>query len=475
MNGPADNHARFCGRIIPLLGVLVLVLASSRATRAEERVFPLEEVSVFDLPEQAGQQFLIGQRAVCADKPDPNVAVYPKFVSSQPIYGTVDFSDPMDNPEAGKAYRFALDESGGTGTGYDRLYFDLNHDLNLTNDGVLTVQKNPPHRTMLGYSNLKQQACFENLVIPLPCGPEGERPLEMMPRLIVRNSEYKTLSLVTTKAHKGRIDLGGQKCDVLLGHCYIASGWFDQPWTSLHLTPAGASRPWDWWGGDRLNAMHKVGGTFYSFSATPIGDKLIVRPYEGPLGTFEVGAGGRSIDQFEISGSLRSEKTAVALGDVSNDNRPAYNRSCRLPVGDYLFEYVNLQYGTLRINISENYHADGKRQHIKGRQLVYGIAIREDKPFVFDFSNRPEVLFASPARDSRVKPGEELSVAAVLIDPVQDFMIRDLSDTSRKRKKESSGPNGAKYSYTQDLSLDPKVTIARANGEIVAEGVMPFG
>ncbi len=475
MNARADRLACLRGHIILLSCVLALVCAVGRMAGAEERVFPLEEISVFDLPEQAGQQFLAGQRAVCGDKPDPNVTVYPKFASGQPIYGTLDCSDPIGKTEAGRVYRFVLDESAGTGKGYDRLYFDLNRDLDLTNDGVLGVQKNPPPKAMLGYSNLKQQACFENLVIPFPCGPAGERPLETMPRLIVHDNGYKTLSLVTTKAHKGRIDLGWQKCDVLLGHCYIATGWFDQPWTALHLTPAGASQAWDWWGGDRLNAMHKVGDTFYTFSATPTGDKLIVRPYEGPLGTFEVGAGGRNIDQFEIMGSLRSEKTAVALGDVGNDNRPVYTRSCRLPVGDYLFEYVNLQYGTLRINISMNYHADGRRQSMKGRQLVYGIAIRENKPFVFDFSNKPEVLFASPARDSRVKPGEELTVAAVLIDPVQDFMIRDLSDTSRKQKKESSGPNGAKYSYTQDLSLDPKVTIARANGEIVSEGVMPFG
>ncbi len=458
MAGRGNNHMRFAMRVLPSLRIVAVVVVFAQVARAEEGVFPLEEVSVFDLPKEAGQQFLIGQRSACGDKPDPNVAVYPKFASSQPIYGTADFSDPMGSPEDGKLYRFALDESAGTGKGYDRLRFDLNHDLNLTNDGVLTVQKNPPANAMLGYSNLKQQACFENLAIPFVCGSQGERPLEMMPRLTVSSNGYKGLSLVTTKARKSRIAFAGQKCDVLLGHCYIASGWFDQPWTALHLTPAGNSQPWNWWGGDRLNAMHKIDGTFYAFSATPTGDKLIVRPYEGPLGTFEVGAGGRDISQFEITGSLRSEKTAVAVGDISDDPRPAYTRSCRLPVGNYLFEYVTLQYGTLRIGISMNYHADGRRQHLKGRQLVYGIAIREDKPFVSDFSNKPDVLFASPARDHRVKVGEELTVAAVLIDPVQDFMIRDFSAAN-----EQSG------------SLDPKVTVARANGEIVAQGVMPFG
>ena len=310
---------------------------------------------------------------------------------------------------------------------------------------------------MLDYSGVKQQTCFENVDIPFACGAAAERPLEMMPRLILNEDGFTTVSFVTTRAQKGRIEFGGKSCDVLLGHCYIACGWFDRPWTALHVTSAGSSQPYDWWDGDRLRAMHKVGDTFYGFSATPTGDKLIVRPYEGPLGTFEVGAGGRNIDRFEITGSLTSEKAAVAVGAINN-NRPEYTRSWRLPVGDYMPEFMSLEYGTLHISVSKNYHSDGKPRDTAGRRWVHGITIREDRPFVLDFSNKPAVLFASPARDRRVKVGEELFVKAVLIDPVLDIMIRRLNDTG-----------------TGDESLDPKVTIARSNGEIVAEGVMPFG
>ncbi len=470
-------NTRMCSvvKVTLLLGIAAVAFVALRAGEVGERVFPLEPVSVFDLPEDARHEFLIGQRAVCGDQADPNVTAYPPLRSERPIYGKVDFADPLGGKEAGAVYYFALDESGGTGKGYDRLYFDLNHDRDLTNDSPLTVQKNPPQGATMNYADLKQQTCFENVAIPFPCGAGEERPLEMLPRLIVSNNGYKMLSLVTTRACKGRIELGGKKCDVLLGHCYVVSGWFDTPWTALHLTPAGSSRHWDWWGGDRLNAMHKIDDTFFCFRATPTGDKLTVRPYEGSFGTFEVGAGGRNIDGPEIMGSLRSEKTAVAIGEMANDIRPGYTRSCRLPVGDYLPEYVTVQYGKLRMRISNNYHSDGRRRSIEDRQLVYGIRIRAEKPFVFDFSNKPAVMFASPARDHRVKVGEELSVMAVLIDPVLDFMIRGLDDTTRKQEKESIGPNGTKHSYTQDLSLDPKVTIARANGEIVAEGIMPFG
>ncbi|MBN2315008.1 MAG: hypothetical protein JXM79_13840 [Sedimentisphaerales bacterium] len=106
---------------------------------------------------------------------------------------------------------------------------------------------------------------------------------------------------------------------------------------------------------------------------------------------------------------------------------------------------------------------------------IFGIQIREDKPFVFDFSNKPEVLFASPAKDCRIRLNEELTVKAVLIDPKLDIMIRGPTDTSRKKKRERSSVDGRKYTSWEQISLDPKVIIKRANGEKVAEGVMPFG
>ena len=60
----------------------------------------------------------------------------------------------------------------------------------------------------------------------------------------------------------------------------------------------------------------------------------------------------------------------------------------------------------------------------------------------------------------------------MLVDPKLDMMIRNLDDTTRKQSK---GPDGQPLGYERQLSLDPKVTITRANGDKVAEGVMPFG
>jgi hypothetical protein len=164
----------------------------------------------------------------------------------------------------------------------------------------------------------------------------------------------------------------------------------------------------------------------------------------------------------------------VALGEVIGDKPPQYTRSYRLPVGDYRFEEATVHYGELTITISNDNYAEGKRPD-SGHRPAYPIAIRADKPFVFDFSNKPSVLFARPAPGQRLKPGEELGVKAVFLDPVQNMWIRGLIDQRQRRETVITDPSGKPHRSVEFLALDPKVTIARANGEVVAEGTMPFG
>jgi hypothetical protein len=178
------------------------------------------------------------------------------------------------------------------------------------------------------------------------------------------------------------------------------------------------------------------------------------------------------MSEMTVSGSLDGEERAVAVGGEVVDGSPQAARSCQLPVGDYRPNYVSVQFGRLHIAASFNYHSDGKPRERGDRAALYGVTIRKDKPFVLDFSNKPDVMFASPAKDQQVKLGESLEVKAVLVDPKLDIMIRNLDDTTRKQSK---GPDGQPLGYERQLSLDPQVTITRVNGEKVAEGVMPFG
>ena len=78
--------------------------------------------------------------------------------------------------------------------------------------------------------------------------------------------------------------------------------------------------------------------------------------------------------------------------------------------------------------------------------------------------NKPAVLLPSPAKGTRVKPGQQVEVKGVLVDLVLDIMIRRLNDTTgRNRVSQNSG------------SLRPRMVITNSAGKQVAEGVMPFG
>jgi hypothetical protein len=444
--------------------------------QTKQFVFNLDEVSVFDLDKVLSRDFLRGQSIFCDNRPWNRPGKYPAFKSQKPLYGNVHFTGAPIGPRAPNQYRFAIDESAGTGQGYDCLYFDHNCDLDLTNDTPLASLQNPPDGVLLGYPSTEQEVCFESFEVTFDLGSAGKRAIEIMPRLMIRQGGHSGLSFIVTKVRKGQIDIGGARYDALLGYTYSVGKPLDQPGTAFYLIPKSEpEHPFRWWGANRLNSTHAIGDKYYRFATTPVGDKLFVRPYKGQLGTFEVGAGGRNIQEIAMQGSLRSEDTAVAVRGEMERGWPKPAKSCRLPVGDYLPAYLTITFGRLSISVSNNYHADGLFRRPSNRPSIYGIKIREDKSYVFDFSNKPEVIFASPAKNHRVKLGKELTVKAVLIDPELDIMIRRLYDTTRKQKKEYATSDGQKRTFERDVSLDPKVVITRADGETVAEGVMPFG
>ena len=126
--------------VVPVLLAPLLCGAKEPSARI---VVPLEEVSTFELPQWA-YRFVGGQRVDSGDTADPEVKAYPAFTSGKPIYGSFRYAREYRKKDSGILYYFAIDESGGTGTGYDRLYFDLNRDLDLTNDRPLTPHKEPP-------------------------------------------------------------------------------------------------------------------------------------------------------------------------------------------------------------------------------------------------------------------------------------------------------------------------------------------
>lgn len=452
-----------------------------------ERVSALKECSHSDVRELAmGQP---GWWKVAPDKdvvwvasntnwktvPDKAVKAYPALKSRRALYGAIDFGKDRNTPGKGNPYRFVVDESAGTGRGYDRLNFDANRDLDLTNDPVLSAWETSPTSLPKRWESGKN-TFFHPLSVPFDFGSEFQgKSAEILPRLTVFDSIEKgeiLIDFIMLEARKGKIQIGRRRYQAILAQPWLITGPYDKPSTSLYLT---TTWPWairqEWYGADQLSVFRLVDGQFYSTSTTPTGDTLLVRRYRGPLGVFRVSPGNRQVREVGMSGLLRCADWSVPVGTVAYHSYfPEKVEECQLPAGDYAPTELWVRFGRLRLFLSDNYHTDGKHQGARVGKPVYGIKIRPERPFLLDFSNRPEVLFASPAKDQVVKPGDEVEVKAVLIDPPLNTMIRELYDTSRKTSRKA----GTTLTE-EEVRLDPTVVITDSSGKKVAEGLMPFG
>ena len=232
-----------------------------------------------------------------------------------------------------------------------------------------------------------------------------------------------------------------------------------------------------WWGSWSLHSYHIIDGKFYEFILTNDGKKIAARPYKGELGTIKVGKGGRELEKVEFNGSVMQQGSVSSPIGTIKERWPESVTECVIPVGDYTANIMHIKYDNLDICISNNYHTNAQGQSRSEKEIVYGMQVRKDKPYVLDFSNKPMVVFDEPSKDKTTfSRGDEIKFAAVLVDPELDIMIRGLDDKSVKVDRELKNSDGKVIQTIKvDKSLDPNVVITRADGEIVAEGVMPFG
>lgn len=362
------------GKNLLLVGVLLLtgVATGRTAVRAAEEpaandaVFKMEEVSVFDVKEVGpyGLAFVGGQMAVCTPTPNPEVNAYPKLKSKRPLYGFMMVVRSPTSPAGGVKFHFVLDESGegappadkpnespdtpkgpadtaaskteakspppskpssmdlrsrfgslgsATETKYDLLYFDANRDLDLTNDPVVKVTKEPPKGLTVG----RNTKVFEtiNLQFEVPPDPET-RKIRVFPTLQAYGPNTAYLRLYPASARRGKIRVGNQEYTAILSYPDGFTGRLDLPQTRLELIPAGEeparrqlSRDLKW-----LCAMREVDGVLYRFSATPSGDELRVGPYRGDYGVLEVSAGGKDLRDLGAVGLFVAKERAVTFG-----------------------------------------------------------------------------------------------------------------------------------------------------------------
>ena len=377
-------------RIVVLLAaaLLFLPMGQTPVTAEEPAAFDMQEASAF-AADSGRPRYFRGQGVACQPQPNPEVKVYPKLESENPYYGTIAIGRDYRDPESGIEFHFVIDESGEASKDaseeapadtpaeeqsgslldtlssallgktqrpptpkgrqnaitYDRLYFDANRDLDLTNDPVLMPMKDPPPGAMLPYS-ADQKVVFDFLSIPLDRGPDlGTGPVRVVPRFMVIEQagvKYAQVDFVAANVRKGRIRLGSQEYDAVLSQQYIVSGRFDRPYTSLSLTAVGGDRSRFSSGpsSEMLNTMRVADGTYYTTSATPAGDKLFVKRYDGELGEFRIGPGDRDIEGFSFTGEFRSEERTLPVGERSADGTES--------PGSFLVPSVTTARGTRR-------------------------------------------------------------------------------------------------------------------------------
>jgi hypothetical protein len=451
----------------------------------------LEEVPAWgksDTKEASRFRFPRGQFIMCSDRPSREVKAYPKLKSKKPLYGSVIFSPSGPDYRSGTKYCFVLDESGeeqpaakekeekpaadekisAPGRGrpprlqHDRLYFDLDGDLDLTNDAPLELATKPPFAGI----QLPDARLFADLVVKFDFGsPLGKRGFAMVPRLRSLGPGYAILELVPKTARQGTIRIAGQEYSVLLSQSQVISGRFDHALVSAEFSPrtdaparlaSSLSGP--------LGAIRVIDDQVVKLSASPLGDRLSIEPYQGECGLLKIGAGGRTITNLGIAGVLRSKSGEVRAGDgrFQDGGLP---RQIKLPVGDYLPMNLIIQHGRLRFTCrmhSEPRGDDGR----SSPPLPYSIKIRKDEPFVLNFSGKPAVSFSSPRKGQTFKPGQNGMVRAMLTEPTQGIAITGLWDVSTKVADKEG----------RDLNrLDPSIVIRNAKGEVVVHGKMPFG
>ena len=143
----------------------------------------------------------------------------------------------------------------------------------------------------------------------------------------------------------------------------------------------------------------------------------------------------------------------------------------KVPVGDFRATWGMISLDGVRVTIQ--LRRPGPADPPK--PPIFCLHITEAAPCGLAFAERPQVVFRSPAENERVETGQEIMIAAVMVDPGLDVVIRYLEDMTRKEGEPFRTPNGGGRWFQRYVALQPTVEVRDAAGKTVAQGIMPFG
>lgn len=212
----------------------LLVSPGAGGAEAGALVFKLEPFNITEYDGPLKYHLRMGQPVVFENQgPSSEVKAYPPLKSALPVYGQIFLGGNPFDPSSGEAFHFVLDESGGPGSGYDRLVFDQNRDLDLTNDPVIRKDANPPQRLVI--SGLAgAQVVFEAFDVVLNSDNAAQARTQRVIPEYQGVQERHVVSFLAPVGRAGKIQLGSQTHDCILAQSVITGG-FDSPWLYCFL------------------------------------------------------------------------------------------------------------------------------------------------------------------------------------------------------------------------------------------------
>lgn len=257
----------------------------------------------------------------------------PSFTSKKAkLYGC-----RFDGPGEERLLAVAVDESKGTGKGYDTLYVDFNRNLDLSDDKPIKIKPLQKGRgTVTEWVTVQSQQQIVG-------GGKIDCSVKTKFEMYWPGTDDIYLSLQRKGGWKGTIDTSKGKVECALvdttsnGVCgeatkYKDNGEMESYGDSIFIDTNGAGRvlmmPW---GSHsiRLHEISKIGGKFYSIKADGPGSKLVVEPYSGSTGTLLVRGG-------DIQGLKASSSAISVMGKTgSYDFADSSDGAITLPVGSY--------------------------------------------------------------------------------------------------------------------------------------------
>lgn len=482
--------------------------ADEKTPAADQSTFKMEEISLLDQTQDvAGSMppMFGGITAALTASPAKEVKAYPKLNSKQPLYGFVVLNQDSGKPGVAPKYYFVFDQSPEAvkaaakaaekepgeesnkkannpaikitpADEYDLLYFDANHDMDLTNDAVVHLMKERPKIFARWLGNATNMRVFDAVTVSLGEG-QSVRMVPMQWSYGVygnnQNQVRGAVNFIATLARQGEIRLGKKAYKATLSQANGGLGRMDRPTSPLTLTPVdGPKQVQSYYWMNTLGTIREADGEFYNITASPNGDRLFVRPYSGERGVLEVSAGKRDIKEMGLTGILQSKGSMLPLGEMSYPLPVERARVAkyRLPVGEYQAMLLNVDYGRLQVSLRSNYN----RPAVAGK-MPGSIEIRKDKPFVLDFSEKAEMQFLNPPKGKVFKPGDAITLSAMLAIPEKSLQLSGLTDTSKKIGELKYMIDGKPQTVPRYAPLEPEVVITNSAGKKLGGGKMPFG